>query len=57
MADQKRLLIIGETPERNDFSDPAIPKGTTPEKIRDGHPNAVERMDGDSATGQPEIRT
>jgi hypothetical protein len=34
MADPKRVLIIGETPERVDFSDAAIPPGTTPEKIR-----------------------
>lgn len=36
MVDRKNVLIIGETPERNDFSDPAIPKGMTPKKIRDG---------------------
>lgn len=36
MADQKRVLIVGETPENMDFSDPAIPKGITPQKIRDG---------------------
>ena len=36
MTDSKKVLIIGETPERIDFSDPAVPKGTTPEKIRAG---------------------
>ena len=36
MANQKSVLVIGETPERNDFSDPAIPDDMTPEKIRAG---------------------
>ncbi|SPU54811.1 Uncharacterised protein [Brevundimonas vesicularis] len=36
MANQKSVLIVGETPENMDFSDPAIPKDLTPDKIRDG---------------------
>lgn len=36
MTEQKKVLIVGETPENMDFSDPAIPKGLTPDKIREG---------------------
>jgi hypothetical protein len=36
MTDQKSVLIVGETPENMDFSDPAIPDGLTPDKIREG---------------------
>lgn len=31
-----RVLFLGETPESADFTDPAIPPGFTPEKIRAG---------------------
>ena len=44
MADQKSVLIVGETPEMNDFDDPAIPKGLTPEKIRAGLEKSVEEL-------------
>jgi hypothetical protein len=36
MAEQYSVLIVGETPEKVDFSDPAVPRGTTPETIRAG---------------------
>jgi hypothetical protein len=44
MASNKSVLIIGETPERNDFSDPAIPKGMTAEKIRDGLEKSLQDL-------------
>lgn len=44
MSDQKSVLIIGETPENMDFSDPAIPKGLTPDKIRDGLESSLEAL-------------
>ena len=44
MLDQKSVLIVGETPENMDFSDPAIPKGLTPEKIREGLESSLDDL-------------
>ncbi|WCT74658.1 hypothetical protein PQ455_05360 [Sphingomonas naphthae] len=46
MAEQKSILIVGETPENMDFSDPAIPKGLTPDKIRDGLESSLNELRG-----------
>lgn len=46
MADQKCVLIVGETPENMDFSDPAIPKGLTPEKIKEGLEESLNQLRG-----------
>lgn len=44
MTDRKSVLIVGETPENIDFSDPAIPKGLTPAKIRQGLESSLEAL-------------
>jgi hypothetical protein len=44
MADQKSVLIVGERPENMDFSDPAIPKGLTPDKIREGLEKSLDEL-------------
>lgn len=60
MADPRSVLIVGERPERNDFSDPALPKGMTPEKIRDGIPGLMRLSLGNGsrfARGLPTNRS
>jgi hypothetical protein len=44
MADPKSVLIVGERPESIDFSDPAIPKGLTPDKIREGLERSLDDL-------------
>lgn len=44
MADRKSVLIVGETPEKIDFADPAIPKGLTPDKIRAGLQSSLDDL-------------
>lgn len=39
-----RVLFLGETPETADFDDPAVPPGTTPEKIRAGIDQGMAAM-------------
>ncbi len=40
----KRVLFVGQDPHTVDFSDPALPPGTTAEKIEAGLKIAAERM-------------
>jgi hypothetical protein len=44
MAEQYSVLIVGETPEKVDFSDPAVPEGTTPETIRAGLEASLDEL-------------
>ena len=39
-----RVLLVGYDPETVDFSDPALPPGMTPEKIRAGIEIALKRF-------------
>ena len=41
-----RVMMIGETPESADFSDPAIPAGMTAEKIKAGIDKTLADMRG-----------
>jgi hypothetical protein len=40
----QRVLIIGEDPKLVDFSDPAIPPGTTAEKVQRGLDESLARL-------------
>jgi hypothetical protein len=44
MTDRKSVLIVGETPEKVDFSDPAIPVGLTPAQIRQGLESSLDEL-------------
>jgi hypothetical protein len=44
MADQKRVLIIGQAPEMVDYTDPAIPRGMNAEKVRAGLDTALRSL-------------
>ncbi|MFX4086817.1 MULTISPECIES: hypothetical protein [Sphingobium] len=50
MAEPKNILIVGETPENMDFSDPAIPEGLTPEKIKAGLEQSLDDLRGKGYT-------
>jgi len=41
---QTRVLIIGEAPQRVDFSDPAIPPGMSADKVREGLEGSLKRL-------------
>jgi hypothetical protein len=44
MTDHKSVLIVGETPEKVDFSDPAIPRGLTAAQIRQGLESSLDDL-------------
>lgn len=44
MSATRRVLIIGEDPDLIDFSDPAIPPGTTAAGIREGLDEALREL-------------
>lgn len=47
MSGLKRVLIIGEDPDRVDFGDPAIPSGMDAAKVRAGLDQALAKLRAD----------